>query len=85
MKKQVKGLLIIQFLIVAVYLAFVFLSGGSASGRLEIPLDQWYSSYAEYRENEWFIPADNDLNRTVTFLHGPVVEVDYEVVDDKEE
>ena len=76
MKKQVKGLLIIQFLIVAVYLAFVFLSGGSASGRLEIPLDQWYSSYAEYRENEWFIPADNDLNRTVTFLHGPVVEVE---------
>ena len=76
MKKQVKGLLIVQFLIVAVYLAFVFLSGTSASGRLEIPLDQWYSNYAEYRENEWFIPADNDLNRTVTFLHGPVVEVE---------
>lgn len=76
MKKQVKGLVIIQFLIVAIYLAFVFLSRGSASGRLEIPLDQWYSNYAEFRENEWFIGADNDLNRTVTFLHGPVVEVE---------
>lgn len=76
MNKQVKRLLIIQFLIVAVYLAFIFLSGGSASARLEIPLDQWYSNYAEFRENEWFIGADNDLNRTVTFLHGPVVEVE---------
>lgn len=76
MKKQVKGLVIIQFLIVAVYLAFIFLSGGSTSGRLEIPLDQWYSNYAEFRENEWFIGADNGLNRSVTFLHGPIVEVE---------
>ena len=76
MKKKVKKLLIVQFLIVAVYLAFVFLGGGSASGRLDIPLDKWYSNYAEFREDHWFIPADNGLNRSVTFLHGPIVEVE---------
>ena len=76
MIKKVKGLLIVQFLIVAVYLAYVFLSGSSGSGRLDIPLDKWYSNYAEFREDHWFIPSDNGLNRSVTFLHGPVVEVE---------
>ena len=76
MKKEVKRLLIIQFLIVAVYLAFVMIGGGSTSGRLDIPLDKWYSNYAEFREDHWFILADNGLNRSVTFLHGPIVEVE---------
>lgn len=76
MKKQVKKLLIIEFLVIAVYIAFLMLTGIGGQGRLEIPLDQWYSNYAEFRENEWYIGADNDLNRTVTFLHGPVVEVE---------
>lgn len=76
MKKQVKKLFLIEFLILAVYLAFVILSGGNTQSRLEIPLDQWYSNYAEFRDNEWHIGADNGLNRTVTFLHGPIVEIE---------
>ena len=76
MKKQVKKFLIIEILVMAVYFAFVMLNGLGGQGRLEIPLDQWYSNYAEFRGDDWYISADSGLNRSVTFLHGPVVEVE---------
>lgn len=76
MKKQVKRLLLIQFLILAVYLIFLLAGGKHTQKRLEIPLDQWYSNYAEYKEEQWQISADNGLSGSVTFLHGPVAEVE---------
>ena len=76
MKKQVKKFLIIELLVIVLYFAFVMLNGLGGQGRLEIPLDQWYSNYAEFRGDDWYISADSGLNRSVTFLHGPVVEVE---------
>lgn len=76
MKKQVKKFLIIELLVIVLYFAFVMLNGLGGQGRLEIPLDQWYSNYAEFRQDEWYIGADSGLNRSVTFLHGPIVEVE---------
>lgn len=76
MKKQLKKLLIAEFLLAVVSLVLLFFSGGNTQNRLEIPLDQWYSNYAELKEGQWQISGDNDLSGSVTFLHGPVAEVE---------
>ncbi len=76
MKKQLKKLLIAEFLLTVVSLVLLFFSGGNAQNRLDIPLDQWYSNYAELKEGQWQISGDNDLSGSVTFLHGPVAEVE---------
>lgn len=76
MKKRLKKLLIAEFLLTVVSLVLLFFSGGNAQNRLDIPLDQWYSNYAELKEGQWQISGDNDLSGSVTFLHGPVAEVE---------
>lgn len=76
MKKQLKKLLIAEFLLTVVSLVLLFFSGGNAQNRLDIPLDQWYSNYAELKEGQWQISGDNNLSGSVTFLHGPVAEVE---------
>lgn len=76
MKKQLKKLLIAEFLLAVVSLALLFFGSGNTQNRLDIPLDQWYSNYAELKEGQWQISGDNDLSGSVTFLHGPVAEVE---------
>ena len=76
MKKHVKKILFIEFLILLAYLAFSFFSRDDIKTRLEVPLDAWSSSYVEYQEERWYInPELVEESGAITFIYGPYIDV----------
>lgn len=76
MKKYVKRLLIIEFLILAAFFVIVVMTRGTHEARLDVPLDAWSSSYVEFQDGRWYInPELAEEKGTITFLYGPEIEV----------
>lgn len=76
MKKHMKKILLIEFLLLAAYLVFVGMSCQKSQERLEIPLDAWVSDYVQFQDGKWYVdqkklPTDHQR----TFLYGPYAEV----------
>ena len=75
MKKVYKRLLIIEFLLFAVYIAFVGINHREGQSRLNVPLDAWSSRYTVFEDGKWQINYKNtDLNTPIIFLKGPIIE-----------
>ena len=77
MKRQMKRILFIEFLILVVYLGLVMLNKDDYQGRINVSLNQWASDYAAYENSEWYIKDGwIEDGKQVTFLHGPIIAMD---------
>jgi len=76
MKKNIKKILIIEFMILAAYVVFVSLSQDNIQQRLESPLESWSSDHTEFEDGKWYIDSEIvQTNSLTTFLYGPYMEV----------
>ncbi len=76
MKKNIKKILIIEFIILAAYVVFVGLNQGNTRQRVESPLEAWKSDHTEFEDGKWYIDSEIvKTNSLTTFLYGPYIEV----------
>ena len=76
MKKYAKRIFLIETLLFVVCVIVIGINGRERKSRIDVPLDSWSSEYSAYQDGKWQIRAeDTDFSSTVTFLHGPGIEV----------
>lgn len=76
MRKHIKKILIIEFLVLAAYLVFAAIKCNDEQTRLDIPLEAWKSDHVKFQDGEWYVnPELLETDHMTTFLYGPYVEV----------